>query len=82
MQPAALGAGMGRLRERPLGELWRIWRQVGLALLGRGWDEVRVWHDRARDRRMMRLLGERDLRDMGITRQQAEFEIDKPFWRS
>ncbi len=70
------------LRERPLGELWQMWRQVGHAMLVRAWDEGHVWRDRARSRRTMILLTEHELRDMGLTRQQAAFEMNKPFWKS
>jgi len=70
-----------RLRTQPLGELWRAWRQVGHALLARAWDEVQVWRGRARTRRMMNLMTGHEFKDMGLTRQQAAFEMNKPFWR-
>jgi uncharacterized protein YjiS (DUF1127 family) len=43
---------------------------------------LRLWSARARDRDLMRHFTERDLRDIGLTRAQARWEIDKPFWRA
>lgn len=38
-------------------------------------------HDRWRQRQAMRELDERLLRDIGITREQAIKEAQKPFWK-
>jgi len=45
-----------------------------LALCGR-------WRQRRRERAEIRLLNDRDLRDIGITRIDAMREADKSFWR-
>jgi uncharacterized protein YjiS (DUF1127 family) len=37
--------------------------------------------ERARSRRILRLLDDRMLRDIGIDRGTAQYESDKPFWR-
>jgi uncharacterized protein YjiS (DUF1127 family) len=37
--------------------------------------------DRARGRRTLGLLDDRMLRDIGLDRGAAQYEIDKPFWR-
>lgn len=38
-------------------------------------------YERWRDRRLLEDMTERDLRDMGLTRQQVRREVEKPFWR-
>ena len=50
-------------------------RQVALAL-----DRLLRWHDLARQRRELLALDERMLKDIGITRAEAEREADRPFW--
>jgi uncharacterized protein YjiS (DUF1127 family) len=44
---------------------------------------VRLWHERARSRRELRLLlvNPQVLADLGLTRQEADQESIKPFWR-
>jgi uncharacterized protein YjiS (DUF1127 family) len=42
---------------------------------------MRVWHTRARSRRQLRELDDRALSDIGLTRSDACWEADKPFWR-
>jgi uncharacterized protein YjiS (DUF1127 family) len=49
------------------------WRKVALARL----DE---WQQRSAGRRELLNLTERDLRDIGITRNDAQVEANKPFW--
>jgi uncharacterized protein YjiS (DUF1127 family) len=39
------------------------------------------WYDRYLQRRALAELDDRMLRDIGLTRSQAEREIRKPFWR-
>jgi uncharacterized protein YjiS (DUF1127 family) len=65
------------------------------AALPRGWvsatavvTRVRGWlialarmHERSCQRRTLRDLDEHLLRDIGVTREQAEGEAHKPFWR-
>jgi drug/metabolite transporter (DMT)-like permease/uncharacterized protein YjiS (DUF1127 family) len=41
----------------------------------------RIWPDRSRQRRALRALDDRQLRDIGITRFDAVNESRKPFWR-
>lgn len=40
-----------------------------------------TWRARARSRDELARLDSRGLRDLGLSRSQAEFEINKPFWR-
>ncbi len=42
---------------------------------------VGPWMDRSRQRRALASLDDRLLKDIGITRSQAEREIGKSFWR-
>jgi len=41
----------------------------------------REWRRRVRDRSRLGELDERMLKDIGITRSDAEFLMNKPFWR-
>jgi uncharacterized protein YjiS (DUF1127 family) len=45
-------------------------------------DAIELWQERSRGRRQLLLLDEHVLRDIGITRLQAEAEANKPFWRA
>jgi uncharacterized protein YjiS (DUF1127 family) len=42
---------------------------------------LREWRRRVRDRARLAELDERLLKDIGLTRADAEFLINKPFWR-
>lgn len=42
---------------------------------------LRRWRRRRRDRRELARLDERTLKDIGLTRADAEFLVNKPFWR-
>lgn len=56
-------------------------RSTLAALLGTLGDTLRTWQTRARQRRELRSLDDEVLRDVGISRAQARFSADKPFWR-
>ena len=43
---------------------------------------VAAWQQRSAGRRELANLTERDLRDIGITRNEAEAEANKPFWEA
>ena len=45
-------------------------------------DLVQLWRSRAAERRMLALLGERDLKDIGVSRAEAQVEAEKPFWQA
>jgi len=58
----------------------------GLRLLpGRSQAALRAWiaaaAERQRTRRALALLDDRALRDVGLTRAQADAEVRRPFWR-
>lgn len=40
------------------------------------------WRQRARSRRELAALDDRELWDMGVTRMEAENEANKPFWEA
>ena len=40
-----------------------------------------LWHARAGQRRVLARMDERQLKDIGVTRDQVLREIAKPFWR-
>ncbi|MGH6902628.1 MAG: DUF1127 domain-containing protein [Geminicoccaceae bacterium] len=43
---------------------------------------LRLWQDRVSGRQQLLRLDDRVLRDIGITRLQAEAAASKPFWRA
>jgi uncharacterized protein YjiS (DUF1127 family) len=59
-------------------------RQAVLAL-GDAWDHavtgLRAWRRRSRERGELAALDDRMLKDIGLTRADAEFLSNKPFWR-
>ena len=60
-------------------------RQASLQRLGDFLGAVRAmlreWRRRRKGRLELARLDERMLRDIGLTRLDAEYEINKPFWR-
>jgi uncharacterized protein YjiS (DUF1127 family) len=40
---------------------------------------LRLWHQRARDRRQLMELSDHMLKDIGITREERQVEISRPF---
>jgi uncharacterized protein YjiS (DUF1127 family) len=52
-------------------------RRIAAKLL----NQVRLWRDRADGRERLANLSERDLRDIGVTRHEADLETRKPFWK-
>jgi uncharacterized protein YjiS (DUF1127 family) len=45
-------------------------------------ETLRLWRRRARERAELAQFTERDLRDIGIGRVEAQQEINKPMWRA
>jgi uncharacterized protein YjiS (DUF1127 family) len=70
------------LQARSAADLWTMWLRVGRALLLRAAPPLTVWRQRAWERRMLAHMTERDLKDIGLTRQHAAWEINKPFWKA
>ena len=45
-------------------------------------EQLTAWRLRQRQRTMLLSLSDAELQDIGISRAQANFETDKPFWQS
>ena len=54
------------------------WTSDVLAALAAPW---RLWRQRRMERRDLAALSARDLRDIGIAPEIADYELRKPFWR-
>jgi uncharacterized protein YjiS (DUF1127 family) len=52
-----------------------------LGLVARMLDVVAAWHDRRLQRRTLAGLSDYQLHDMGLSRSEVFYEIEKPFWR-
>ncbi len=65
-------------QDRPLSSGWLLILKCRLAGLA-----TRLWRCRQvqRERAQLRALGDRELRDIGISRYDALEEARKPFWR-
>ena len=44
-------------------------------------DAVGAWNDRANQRRLLSAASDHTLHDIGLSRVDAEGEVEKPFWR-
>jgi uncharacterized protein YjiS (DUF1127 family) len=60
------------------------WERTGvlhhvLAIIG---SEVGEWRRRLHDRHALAAMSDRSLRDIGLTRNDADWEARKPFWRA
>ncbi len=51
-------------------------------VLARIGSEIGEWRRRLRDRRTLAAMSDRSLRDIGLTRYDADWEVRKPFWRA
>jgi len=60
---------------------YRRQRRAAGNLAGRVLATFREWRRRARDRAELASLDNRMLRDIGLTRADAEFLSNKSFWR-
>ena len=52
-----------------------------LQLLGTLARLFKEWEDRARQRRTLAEMPDHMLKDLGISRSDAQYEAEKPFWR-
>jgi uncharacterized protein YjiS (DUF1127 family) len=43
---------------------------------------IDTWWRRSREREILMTMSHRDLKDIGITRYDAQYEAHKPFWRA
>lgn len=51
-------------------------------VLALGIEQLRLWRERAAQRRRLKNLDEHRLADLGLTRAEVQAEIRKPFWRA
>jgi uncharacterized protein YjiS (DUF1127 family) len=56
--------------------------ECGLAVSEGIFGFVRVWRERGRTRRLLAVMSERELQDIGICRSDIASEIGQPFWRA
>jgi uncharacterized protein YjiS (DUF1127 family) len=56
------------------GVLHHVWARMAA--------EIREWRRRSRDRHALAAMSNRSLRDIGLTRYDADWEARKPFWRA
>ena len=61
-------------------QLSQVWQSIR-ALLVRGLDTLRTLQQRHRTRHDLLSLNDRLLRDIGISRAEAEREVSEPFWQ-
>jgi uncharacterized protein YjiS (DUF1127 family) len=45
-------------------------------------ETLRVWRERQHERSRLGELTDRDLHDVGLSRADIFFEVEKPFWRA
>ena len=45
-------------------------------------ETLQLWRDRYQSRHELARWSERDLHDLGLSRGDVAYEIDKPFWRA
>jgi uncharacterized protein YjiS (DUF1127 family) len=57
-------------------------RQAGRALWTEIVEVVLTWLERTRQRRHLSQFNDHMLKDIGLSRSEAESEISKPFWRA
>ncbi|MGF1608522.1 MAG: DUF1127 domain-containing protein [Kiloniellales bacterium] len=67
-----------RLDPRPRESFIGFIRRLPQALL----ERLLLWQQRASERTHLDRLSERDLKDVGLTREQIARESGKPFWRA
>ncbi len=53
-----------------------------LAAVARGLETLLLWQRRANQRHALAHLDDRMLRDLGLSRSEAAWELRKPFWRA
>jgi uncharacterized protein YjiS (DUF1127 family) len=54
----------------------------GLGVLSQLGETFHVWRERQRQRRELAQWTERDMHDVGISRSDIAYELEKPFWRA
>ena len=57
-------------------------RSLVVVLASNALSMMRTWRERARSRRELAALSDRELQDIGAFRSSISDEIGKPFWRA
>lgn len=62
--------------------VWLVWAvfEIAAAFAVYALTLILTWEQRVRERRALASLDDRLLRDIGISRADAEQEVRKPFW--
>lgn len=60
---------------------WKLGRRLDWTVSGLI-DVLVQWHNRARQRAVLRTLSDHQLHDIGVSRADACREAAKPFWRA
>jgi uncharacterized protein YjiS (DUF1127 family) len=60
----------------------RVPKATVIALIAAIKSTFAVWRDRARYRRALARMGERELADIGVNWSEIAHEAGKPFWRA
>ncbi len=61
--------------------LLRVWRLLGVVIDKHCRHQVWLELEKARQRGLLKHLEDHQLRDIGLTREQAHREARKPFWK-
>ncbi|MGD0641840.1 MAG: DUF1127 domain-containing protein [Roseiarcus sp.] len=64
-------------RSEPTTGIGRAFTAIACAVARR----YRTWTSRARERAQLARMSDRELQDISLTRYDARFEANKPFWR-
>ncbi len=73
---------MTDIAHHPLTNYQPVTRSRPVPLLARLGATLRLWRKRWREREQLARLGERELRDIGLSRSAIYDELRKPFWRA
>jgi len=53
---------------------------VTTAFIQKAWRKTKEWYQISQQRRKLRCLGDEILKDIGISRSDADFEANRHFW--
>ena len=54
----------------------------GSGLLAKLSETIHIWRRRQQERRLLAVLSDRDLHDVGLSWSDIALEAEKPFWRA
>lgn len=53
---------------------------IVIALLSRAWKRAKRWNELAAQRRMLAMMPDAGLKDLGLSRADLTQEVERPFW--